>query len=132
MATRRSPYASGLVSPSTQYWLACRCSPPTLLLTPLLFPPLLSPSPPLPFPSPPFPFPPTYAGFVTCLLSLLAGVILGLFDLRAEKLLKRKEGKVGEVIRLKDILRFPLSLWLVFAICVLYYVTVFPFIGLAM
>ena len=124
MATRGSPYASGLVSPSTQYWLACHCSPPTLLL----------PSPPLPFPfpSPPLPFPPTYAGFVTCLLSLLAGIILGLFDLRAEKLLKRKEGKVGEVIRLKDILRFPLSLWLVFAICVLYYVTVFPFIGLAM
>ena len=70
-------------------------------------------------------------GLGMCLLSLACAVVLGLFDKRGERILKRKEGKTGEVIRLKDILRFPLSLWLVFIICVFYYITVFPFIGLA-
>jgi len=37
----------------------------------------------------------------------------------------------GERISLRDIKDFPLKLWLVFIICVFYYVTVFPFIGLA-
>ena len=37
----------------------------------------------------------------------------------------------GERISLWDIKDFPLRLWLVFIICVFYYVTVFPFIGLA-
>ena len=37
----------------------------------------------------------------------------------------------GKRISLKDIKDFPLKLWLVFIICVFYYVTVFPFIGLA-
>ena len=65
-------------------------------------------------------------GLGMCLLSLACAVVLGLFDKRGERILKRKEGKTGEVIRLKDILRFPLSLWLVFIICVFYYITVFP------
>ena len=33
-------------------------------------------------------------------------------------------------IQFKDILRFPFRLWLIFIICVMYYVTVFPFIAL--
>lgn len=37
----------------------------------------------------------------------------------------------GERISLKDIKDFSLTLWLVFFVCVFYYVTVFPFIGLA-
>ena len=37
----------------------------------------------------------------------------------------------GERITLQDIMNFPVKLWLVFIICVCYYVTVFPFIGLA-
>ncbi|XP_064393937.1 major facilitator superfamily domain-containing protein 1-like isoform X2 [Halichondria panicea] len=66
-----------------------------------------------------------------CLLSLLAAVVLGLFDKRAERITKRKEATTGEKISLKDIKSFPLILWLVFIVCVTYYVTVFPFIGLA-
>ena len=38
----------------------------------------------------------------------------------------------GEVIHLRDIKDFPLTLWLIFAVCVMYYVAVFPFIGLGM
>ena len=75
--------------------------------------------------------PPSHPGFGWCIISLACAIALGFFDKRAEKILKRKEGKVGEVIRLKDIFYFPLSLWLVFLICVFYYVTVFPYIGLA-
>ena len=37
----------------------------------------------------------------------------------------------GERISLKDIKDFPLRLWIIFLVCVAYYVTVFPFIGLA-
>lgn len=36
----------------------------------------------------------------------------------------------GEVIKLSDVKDFSLSLWLIFIICVCYYVAVFPFIGL--
>ncbi len=64
-------------------------------------------------------------------MSLLAAVVLGLFDKRAERITKRKEATTGEKISLKDIKSFPLILWLVFIVCVTYYVTVFPFIGLA-
>lgn len=38
---------------------------------------------------------------------------------------------LGEKISLRDIKDFPVKLWLVFLVCVAYYVTVFPFIGLA-
>jgi MFS family permease len=69
-------------------------------------------------------------GFGFCLLSLIAGVALGLFDRRAAKITKRKKGE-GEKISLRDIKDFSLSLWLIFFICVAYYVTVFPFIGVA-
>lgn len=56
--------------------------------------------------------------------------MLGLFDWRAGKILNRK-AKEGEKIRIKDIKDFPLQLWLLFIVCVTYYVTVFPFVGLA-
>lgn len=36
----------------------------------------------------------------------------------------------GEVIKLTDVKDFSLPLWLIFIICVCYYVAVFPFIGL--
>lgn len=36
----------------------------------------------------------------------------------------------GEVIKLTDVKDFPLALWLIFIICVGYYVAIFPFIGL--
>uniref|UniRef100_A0A8C7K2Z3 Lysosomal dipeptide transporter MFSD1 n=1 Tax=Oncorhynchus kisutch TaxID=8019 RepID=A0A8C7K2Z3_ONCKI len=37
---------------------------------------------------------------------------------------------VGEVIKLTDVKDFPFPLWLIFIICVGYYVAIFPFIGL--
>ncbi|KAK2573793.1 Major facilitator superfamily domain-containing protein 1 [Acropora cervicornis] len=39
---------------------------------------------------------------------------------------------VGEVIRLSDVKDFPLTLWLIFIICVAYYVAIFPFIALGL
>lgn len=39
---------------------------------------------------------------------------------------------IGEVISLKDIKDFPVSLWLIFIICVAYYVAIFPFVGLGL
>uniref|UniRef100_A0A672G2C7 Lysosomal dipeptide transporter MFSD1 n=1 Tax=Salarias fasciatus TaxID=181472 RepID=A0A672G2C7_SALFA len=67
---------------------------------------------------------------VTCLFSLFCAVVLGFLDKRAERILQKEEGKTGEVIQLTDVKNFPLSLWLIFIICVGYYVAVFPFIGL--
>lgn len=69
-------------------------------------------------------------GLFLCVFSLLCGVILGLMDKRAARILKRDSMETGEVIHFRDILDFPVSLWLIFFICVTYYVAVFPFIGL--
>uniref|UniRef100_A0A671U277 Lysosomal dipeptide transporter MFSD1 n=1 Tax=Sparus aurata TaxID=8175 RepID=A0A671U277_SPAAU len=67
---------------------------------------------------------------VTCLFSLVCALVLGFLDKRAEKILHKEEGKTGEVIKLTDVKDFPFTLWLIFIICVGYYVAVFPFIGL--
>ncbi|CAL8362783.1 unnamed protein product [Merluccius merluccius] len=66
----------------------------------------------------------------TCLFSFACALVLGYLDKRAEKILKKEKGKTGEVIKLTDVKDFPLSLWLIFIICVGYYVAIFPFIGL--
>uniref|UniRef100_A0A673BP45 Lysosomal dipeptide transporter MFSD1 n=1 Tax=Sphaeramia orbicularis TaxID=375764 RepID=A0A673BP45_9TELE len=67
---------------------------------------------------------------VTCLFSLLCALVLGLLDRRAEKILHKEQGSTGDVIKLTDVKDFPVSLWLIFIICVCYYVAIFPFIGL--
>ncbi|XP_012693884.2 major facilitator superfamily domain-containing protein 1 [Clupea harengus] len=69
-------------------------------------------------------------GASTCLLSLTSALVLGYLDRRAERILNKEEGKTGEVIKLTDVKDFPLQLWLIFIICVCYYVAIFPFIGL--
>ncbi|XP_077204694.1 lysosomal dipeptide transporter MFSD1 isoform X2 [Paroedura picta] len=69
-------------------------------------------------------------GGVTCIFSLLCALFLAYLDRRAEKILSKEQGKTGEVIKLTDVKDFSLSLWLIFIICVCYYVAVFPFIGL--
>ncbi|XP_048017137.1 major facilitator superfamily domain-containing protein 1 isoform X1 [Megalobrama amblycephala] len=66
----------------------------------------------------------------TCLFSLICALVLGFLDRRAEKILNKEQGKTGEVIKLTDVKDFPFSLWLIFIICVAYYVAIFPFIGL--
>ena len=76
------------------------------------------------------------AGFGFCIISLLCATFLGLFDRRAEKILRREgdpesEEMGRERITIKDILKFPLKLWLLIIVCVIYYVTVDPFLGLA-
>ncbi|KAG7235030.1 hypothetical protein INR49_003395 [Caranx melampygus] len=68
---------------------------------------------------------------VTCLFSLICALVLAFLDKRAERILHKEQGKTGEVIKLTDVKDFPLSLWLIFIICVGYYVAIFPFIGLA-
>ncbi|XP_015216457.1 lysosomal dipeptide transporter MFSD1 isoform X1 [Lepisosteus oculatus] len=69
-------------------------------------------------------------GSATCIFSLICALILGYLDKRAERILNKEQGKTGEVIKLTDVKDFSLSLWLIFLICVGYYVAVFPFIGL--
>ncbi len=71
------------------------------------------------------------AGLGFCIISLICAVILGAFDWRAERITKRKESGTGEKISIWDVKDFPLRLWVIFIICVAYYVTIFPFIGLA-
>ncbi|XP_068174252.1 lysosomal dipeptide transporter MFSD1 isoform X2 [Antennarius striatus] len=66
----------------------------------------------------------------TCLFSLFCALVLAYFDKRAEKILNKGESKTGEVIKLTDVKDFPLTLWLIFIVCVGYYVAIFPFIGL--
>ncbi|XP_074183123.1 lysosomal dipeptide transporter MFSD1 isoform X7 [Rhinolophus sinicus] len=69
-------------------------------------------------------------GAITCILSLICALALAYLDQRAERILHKEQGKTGEVIKLTDVKDFSLPLWLIFIICVCYYVAVFPFIGL--
>ncbi|XP_013866535.1 lysosomal dipeptide transporter MFSD1 isoform X2 [Austrofundulus limnaeus] len=66
----------------------------------------------------------------TCVFSLICALVLAFLDKRAEKILNKEQGKTGEVIKLTDVKHFPSTLWLIFIICVGYYVAIFPFIGL--
>uniref|UniRef100_A0A8C2G1B9 Lysosomal dipeptide transporter MFSD1 n=1 Tax=Cyprinus carpio TaxID=7962 RepID=A0A8C2G1B9_CYPCA len=52
----------------------------------------------------------------TCLFSLICALILGFLDRRAERILHKEQGRTGEVIKLTDVKDFPVSLWLVFII----------------
>ncbi|CAF4758068.1 unnamed protein product [Pieris macdunnoughi] len=68
---------------------------------------------------------------MTCLGSLLCGLILGFMDHRAEKILERSEQHSNEPpFRMLDILNFKTVYWLLTIICVAYYVAIFPFIAL--
>ena len=71
-------------------------------------------------------------GFAFCLLSLVCALVMAFLDRRAARILKMNDAKTGEVIRLTDVKDFPLSVWLIFIICVAYYVAVFPFISLGL
>ncbi|XP_030599305.1 lysosomal dipeptide transporter MFSD1 isoform X2 [Archocentrus centrarchus] len=67
---------------------------------------------------------------VTCVFSLICALILGFLDKRAERILHKEQEGTGEVIKITDVKDFSAALWLIFIICVGYYVAVFPFIGL--
>uniref|UniRef100_A0A6Q2YF87 Lysosomal dipeptide transporter MFSD1 n=1 Tax=Esox lucius TaxID=8010 RepID=A0A6Q2YF87_ESOLU len=66
----------------------------------------------------------------TCIFSLICALVLGYLDKRAERILHKEHRGTGEVIKLTDVKDFPFPLWLIFIICVGYYVAIFPFIGL--
>ncbi|XP_074658444.1 lysosomal dipeptide transporter MFSD1-like isoform X2 [Tubulanus polymorphus] len=68
----------------------------------------------------------------TCIFSLICALVIAYFDKRAERILKKETAETGEVIKLKDIKDFPLTMWLICVICVAYYVAIFPFIGLGL
>ncbi|KAM8852933.1 lysosomal dipeptide transporter MFSD1 isoform 1-T1 [Synchiropus picturatus] len=67
---------------------------------------------------------------VTCLFSLTCALLLAFLDKRAERLLEKQQSQTGDVIKLTDVKDFPFPLWIIFVICVSYYVAIFPFIGL--
>ena len=73
-----------------------------------------------------------FIGGVVCLLSLVCALALGYFDKRADRILKRKKISSDETIRITDVKDFPLTMWLLCIICVMYYVAVFPFIALGL
>lgn len=66
----------------------------------------------------------------TCLFSLGCAIVLAYLDKRAEVILDRKKEDSEEKVKITDVKHFSLQLWLIFLICVAYYVAVFPFIGL--
>ena len=65
-----------------------------------------------------------------CVFSLIAGLLMAYFDKRAEKILHRDPIGTGEVVKFTDVLYFGGDFWLVSFVCVLYYITIFPFVGL--
>ncbi|BFZ06095.1 hypothetical protein BsWGS_09134 [Bradybaena similaris] len=73
-----------------------------------------------------------FVGGVMCIFSLICSFVLAFFDKRADRILRRKQVSQEEMIKFRDILTFPFTMWLICIICVAYYVAVFPFIGLGL
>lgn len=65
-----------------------------------------------------------------CLFSLLCSVLLAVLDMRAARILKKEVVGAGETVKLSDITRFPFPTWMIFFVCVFYYVAIFPFVSL--
>jgi len=73
------------------------------------------------------------AGLST-VISFICAVILAILDKRNDKYLairnkKQKPEDADGVIQLRDVYQFPASMWLLCAICVAYYVAIFPLIS---
>jgi hypothetical protein len=66
----------------------------------------------------------------TCVFSFACAGLLAYLDIRRTRAIPVEAVKAGDEIKLTDALKFPLSLWLVFIICVTFYCAVFPFISL--
>eukprot|EP00117_Sycon_ciliatum_P049685 scpid55234/ scgid0410/ Major facilitator superfamily domain-containing protein 1 len=71
-----------------------------------------------------------FTGVMYCVFSMVCAFVLLYFDKRRSRWLNLEAAETGEVVHLRDIKDFPLSLWLIFIICVTYYVAIFPFISL--
>lgn len=63
-------------------------------------------------------------GVLTCLISVVFAMQLAFWDKKGEQYSSAKEVKVDS-IRFKDILRFPYTLWILVAVCVFFYISVF-------
>uniref|UniRef100_A0A8C4E1Q8 Lysosomal dipeptide transporter MFSD1 n=1 Tax=Dicentrarchus labrax TaxID=13489 RepID=A0A8C4E1Q8_DICLA len=61
--------------------------------------------------------------------ALGASLLIGKYESRCSSFTVA-ERKYREVVKLTDVKDFPITLWLIFIICVGYYVAIFPFIGL--
>jgi len=72
-----------------------------------------------------------WVGAMLCAFSFGCAILAGYLDKRSARLLGRLEKKSEEVIKISDIKTFPMSFWLVCLVCVAFYVTIFPFIALA-
>ncbi|RZB39821.1 major facilitator superfamily domain-containing protein 1 [Asbolus verrucosus] len=72
-----------------------------------------------------------FVATLTCLISMMCALILGMMDRRAEVMLRRQETSRSEVVRLSDVIQFKATFWLISVICVSYYVAIFPFIAVA-
>jgi len=68
----------------------------------------------------------------SCVVSLLCSLYMGYLDKRKQEALHTEALETGEKVSLWDVKDFPLSLWLICAICVFYYAAVFPFIGIGL
>ncbi|KAF5274952.1 hypothetical protein FQR65_LT04293 [Abscondita terminalis] len=71
-----------------------------------------------------------YIACISCVLSMICSLILGCIDKRAERILRRNENTVNEIIRFKDVKGFNTNFWLITIICVAYYIAIFVFISL--
>eukprot|EP00388_Colpodella_angusta_P001181 GDKJ01003894.1.p1 GENE.GDKJ01003894.1~~GDKJ01003894.1.p1 ORF type:complete len:571 (-),score=67.61 GDKJ01003894.1:285-1997(-) len=77
------------------------------------------------------------AGVIACFLSLIACIVLIFADIYAVKkgLIKAEAvgnaDESGDVMKFKDLLKLPLELWLICAICIFCYCAIFPFVGIA-
>lgn len=68
---------------------------------------------------------------ISCVISFICSVILGLMDKRAEKILNRNaQVNEDDRISLRSLIQFPTRFWLLCIICVAYYVAIFPFVSL--
>eukprot|EP00026_Physarum_polycephalum_P007484 Phypoly_transcript_07546.p1 GENE.Phypoly_transcript_07546~~Phypoly_transcript_07546.p1 ORF type:complete len:347 (+),score=24.74 Phypoly_transcript_07546:574-1614(+) len=75
-----------------------------------------------------------WAGTITCLISFTLTVIASLSDKIRDKQLKQNveaTEKPKLPFRFSDIAHFPLSLWLIYIICVCYYVPIFTTISIS-
>lgn len=71
-------------------------------------------------------------GFVLCVVSLIAAVLIVLLDLYADRTDKKELAISAEdKFKLKDLLEFKLPYWLVSASCVFVYMSIFPYIQVA-
>ncbi|CAF4169532.1 unnamed protein product [Adineta steineri] len=68
----------------------------------------------------------------TCIFSLGCALILWWLDNRHRRIHdKDNPNDAADEFRLRDVRHFPVSLYCLFAICVFYYVAIFPFVALA-